>query len=615
LFSGPGNRVEGFALNIYERKIAGVPQFVSYFQPVIEALQELGGQGSPNQVYAALKERYPPPDDIATQLNKNGRPTWENRVGWARFYLVKAGFLYSPRRGVWGLTEKGRQVEMTDAAAAQAFKEAAATYESDENEDSPPETEAVGTSMNFWFAGASWDAEDQSSRFIKEGVWEASEGADFSDLLSQVKAGDRIAIKSTFIKKHGLPFENRGRAVSVMRIKAVGTVSANPGDGRSLAIAWQPVDPPRDWFFYTYINTLTRAKIEDESMARQLVAFAFESAPQNYEQFLSHPYWAAKYAEEAGLADDDAEQDLPEEDETKKPDYGVKDIITDGAFQSSKALHDMLARLKAKKNLILQGPPGTGKTWLAKRLGYALIGTRDPAPDQLRSVQFHPTVSYEDFVRGYRPGPQGLALTDGMLLQAVEAARAQPDMPHVLVIEEINRGNPAQVFGEMLTLLEHTKRSRSDALQLAYRRSVTEKVHIPENFYLIGTMNLADRSLALVDFAFRRRFAFVALEPELNEAWMLWCAERGIEQSRADMLRERVAELNQQILEDQSLGTEFRIGHSYFTPLESIGNFEEWLTGIVVTEIKPLLDEYWFDDPGKAAAASKALLLGFDAEG
>jgi len=229
--------------------------------------------------------------------------------------------------------------------------------------------------------------------------------------------------------------------------------------------------------------------------------------------------------------------------------------------------------LRAKKSLILQGPPGTGKTSRAKRLARALIGQRSPRADQLRSVQFHPSLSYEDFVRGYRPAADGkLSLADGVFLQIVDAAKAQPDVPHVLVIEEINRGNPAQVFGEMLTLLENTKRSRADAMELAYRKIPGERIHVPDNLYIIGTMNIADRSLALVDLALRRRFAFVTLEPVLNEAWQEWCLEKGLPEDFIAVVRERVLALNVEITEDRALGPQFRVGHSFVTPSQLVKN-------------------------------------------
>ena len=200
--------------------------------------------------------------------------------------------------------------------------------------------------------------------------------------------------------------------------------------------------------------------------------------------------------------------------------YSTENILDDGCFLEREELERLIDRLRIKKNLILQGPPGTGKTWLAKRLAYALMGQRDP--QRLRAVQFHPNLSYEDFVRGWRPSGDGkLSLIDGAFLEVVEDAR-NTSLPYVVVIEEINRGNPAQIFGEMLTLLEADKRYPSEALELSYRRSQNERVYIPSNLYVIGTMNVADRSLALVDLALRRRFAFVDLEPKINHSWQNW---------------------------------------------------------------------------------------------
>ena len=183
--------------------------------------------------------------------------------------------------------------------------------------------------------------------------------------------------------------------------------------------------------------------------------------------------------------------------------YTIENIIADGCFVDRGKLAKMISQLRSKKNIILQGPPGTGKTWLAKRLAYALIGYKDD--NLLRAVQFHPNLSYEDFVRGWRPSAEGkLALTDGPFLEMINNAKKDASTQYVVVIEETNRGNPAQIFGEMLTLLEADKRTPSEALELSYRRGDGERVHIPSNLYVIGTMNIADRSLALVDLALAR---------------------------------------------------------------------------------------------------------------
>ena len=290
--------------------------------------------------------------------------------------------------------------------------------------------------------------------------------------------------------------------------------------------------------------------------------------------------------------------------------YTIENIIAEGCFLERAKLETMLQRLGVKRNLILQGPPGTGKTWLAKKLAYALIGHKDDR--KVRPLQFHPNLSYEDFVRGWRPQGDGkLELVDGPFLQLIADAEQNPDDEYVMVIEEINRGNPAQIFGEMLTLLEADKRKEGEALALAYPRVPGERVHIPPNVYVIGAMNVADRSLALVDLALRRRFAFFDLEPIFGTVWRNWMQEQfGIGVNFLSDVERRMTSLNEQIADDRSLGPQFRVGHSVVTPAPdtAIGDPVEWFRQVVETEIGPLLDEYWFDNIQTANAAKSELL-------
>ena len=292
--------------------------------------------------------------------------------------------------------------------------------------------------------------------------------------------------------------------------------------------------------------------------------------------------------------------------------YSIDNILKEGCFLEQKKLETILQRLRDKKNLILQGPPGTGKTWLAKKLAFAAIGERDE--DKIRPVQFHPNLSYEDFVKGWRPSDEGkLDLVDGPFLQMINTAKDDPESKYVIIIEEINRGNPAQIFGEMLTLLESDKRKETEALELSYRKREGERVYIPENLYVIGTMNVADRSIAMVDFALRRRFAFVDLEPILGSTWRNWVHDEcKIDEEFLLQVEERIKTLNKQIAEDSNLGAQFRVGHSYVTPSAGgIDNSPEWFKQVVETEIGPLLDEYWFDTPDTAQKAKEQLLEGF----
>jgi len=718
-----------------------------------------------------------------------------------------------------------------------------------------------------WFVGASYSGtEDQTPRFLKEGVWDTDHSDDkVLAKIRSIKAGDRIAIKSSYVRKKDLPFDNRGQAVSVMAIKAVGMVKENLGDGRTLKVDWESFDPPREWYFYTHRGTVWRV-LPGDWAADALIGFAFEGKTQDIDRFRNDPYWRERFGDKnidqrrfnwtrfyeavadrlltfrtrrddllsgihaiaakvdgrsylqdqfangtsgplkdicpfttmgifnRGMTDanrkaiagelasllgvsepvpdsfegipilnnqkswffsfdskrqpddidtlweafaqaiafserDDAEvrsafvvaydnatqvrgvgwnltmglywtrpwnfptldsqsrgyiskklniqigmngpkgrcnghdylgvlealearfqeeaypvhsfpelslaawlfkdsgnatdPDTHDEDEESTPEevitvpplqpYSIDDILAEGCFLAREKLEKILERLRTKKNLILQGPPGTGKTWLAKRLAFALMGQRDDS--KVRAVQFHPNLSYEDFIRGWRPAGDGkLTLVDGPFVEMMNTAAKDPTSRHVVVIEEINRGNPAQIFGEMLTLLEVDKRTPNEALELSYKRSHDERVFIPGNLFVIGTMNIADRSLALVDLALRRRFAFIDLEPTLGQPWREWVhAQCEIDPEILVDIEQRLIALNTDISADSNLGPQFRVGHSYVTPPFGvpIKDAREWFRQVVDTEIGPLLDEYWFDALEKSRKARERLLEGF----
>ena len=289
--------------------------------------------------------------------------------------------------------------------------------------------------------------------------------------------------------------------------------------------------------------------------------------------------------------------------------YTIQDILDDGCFLEKSEVQNLIERLQQKKNLILQGPPGTGKTWIAKRLAYALMENKDDS--KVVSVQFHPNLSYEDFVRGWRPSSDGtLELVDGFFMKLINEALQDPNSKFVAIIEEINRGHPSHIFGELLTLLESDKRSPDYSIQLCYPNpsGTSNSTHIPDNVYVVGTMNTADRSLALIDFAFRRRFAFASFEPKLGRWWRKWVIEKcGLDSDLVNDIEQRINILNLEIADD--LGKDFQIGHSFVTPASKIEvSTKEWFRQVVETEIGPLLEEYWFDDSKKAKETKDKLL-------
>ncbi len=721
-----------------------------------------------------------------------------------------------------------------------------------------------------WFVGATYGTDDQTPRFLEEGIWENGCQDRYLDAVRSIQPGDRIAIKSSYTRKHDLPFDNRGQTVSVMAIKAIGKVTDNLGDGRKVNVDWTRLEKIREWYFYTQRSTVWRV-LPGDWTTDALINFTFEDKPQDLSRFRNAPNWRERFGDETvdkrrfnwtrfyeavadklvgfrekrgelvagihaiaarveglsnlkdqyadgssgplkdicpfttmgifnrGITDanrktiaaelakllgvdepvpesfegvpilnnqrswffgfeknrqsddidtlweifakairfaesedadvrsefikaydnaterhgigwnltmglywirpwnyptldgqsqryinkklgiqismngpkgrcnandyitvletiearfqedaypvhsfpelslaawlfkdsgaptqsDAATQGTQGDDSDLEPEaeitaapiepYSVDDILADGCFIERSQLEKFLERLRTKKNLILQGPPGTGKTWLSKRLAFALMGQRNDS--KVRAVQFHPNLSYEDFVRGWRPAGDGkLSLVDGPFMEVVMAASKEPTIKHVIVIEEINRGNPAQIFGEMLTLLEADKRTPTESLELCYRRTEGERVFIPDNLYVIGTMNIADRSLALVDLALRRRFAFVELEPIFGKKWHDWVQlQCGIDSEILSEIEKRILSLNEEIAADTSLGSQFRIGHSYVTTPFGIpiSDAREWFRQVVETEIGPLLDEYWFDALEKAQKARQRLTEGF----
>ncbi len=285
--------------------------------------------------------------------------------------------------------------------------------------------------------------------------------------------------------------------------------------------------------------------------------------------------------------------------------YGPADALED-LFISPARLERMLDALRSRKNLILQGPPGTGKTFMARRLAWCLIETRDSKPIEM--VQFHQSYAYEDFVQGYRPTARGgFTLRNGVFFEFCKRARDAPETPHVLIIDEINRGNLSRIFGELLMLVESDKRSEEYAVSLTYGKP-GDSFFVPPNVHILGLMNTADRSLAVVDYALRRRFAFERLSPAFGTAqFRAYLRKCGVDTDLVQTIQRRMERLNREIREDSDLGPGFEIGHSYFVPAEGGPVPDNWYEDIVRTQIVPMLREYWFDAGENADNAAKAL--------
>jgi 5-methylcytosine-specific restriction protein B len=268
---------------------------------------------------------------------------------------------------------------------------------------------------------------------------------------------------------------------------------------------------------------------------------------------------------------------------------------SDKPFISEADFFQTVALLKRKKNIILQGPPGVGKTFIARKLAYEIM--QEVKDANIEMVQFHQSYSYEDFIQGLRPTQKGgFDLRDGIFYSFCQRALAHPDRPFFFIIDEINRGNLSKIFGELMMLIEADKRDDKFALKLTYAEDEDDRFYVPSNLYIIGTMNTADRSLAIVDYALRRRFAFIPLQPDYGDNFRSFLASKGLSAGMVEHICSSVKKVNSKIKEDINLGEGFQIGHSYFCTFTPDEDENIWWNEIVNFELKPLLEEIWFDD-------------------
>ena len=288
-------------------------------------------------------------------------------------------------------------------------------------------------------------------------------------------------------------------------------------------------------------------------------------------------------------SDDDVESEEPL---VIFPEYSARQFLNE-VYMPEERYDAIVGLLRTKKNIIMQGAPGVGKTYAAKRLAYSMMGVKDASRVML--IQFHQSYSYEDFIEGYRPSGAGFELVKGAFYSFCKKAADDEENAYFFIIDEINRGNLSKIFGELFMLIESDKRGPKNKLQLLYSR---ELFYVPRNVHIIGMMNTADRSLAMLDYALRRRFAFVELCPAFDsDGFREYCS--GLDNPRFEALVHEVESLNRAIADDESLGEGFCIGHSYFCNMDADSCTDAALASIVDYELIPMLKEYWFDEPGK----------------
>ena len=514
----------------------------------------------------------------ATQQNRFG-----NEVAWARNYLVYGDYIDKSVRGVWSLTEKGKTTEMTHELASQIFfdgvKRTTDLRKAKENAlvDEEPET------VRYWLyspgSGARiWD------ECCKEGImalgWE--EIGDYQQYSS--KTSMKQAMKQQYDPDRPYTMAAHATWQFANEMKPGDVVFAKRGRGTLIGRGIVTSD---------YMFDDSRKEYPSIREVNWTHVGEWEHPGQAAMKTLTDITPYTDYVEKlkALFVDDDIEPEDTEEENEEEiafPLYGREDFLSQ-VYMDERSYDILEALIRNKKNVILQGAPGVGKTYAAKRLAYSMMGVKDP--NRVQMIQFHQSYSYEDFIMGFRPSEAGFKLKYGAFYNFCKRAEIDSDNEYFFIIDEINRGNLSKIFGELFMLIESDKRNYP--LQLLYS---DETFSVPDNVYLIGMMNTADRSLAMLDYALRRRFAFYEMKPGFNtEGFQTY--RKGLSSDKFDRLIGCVQSLNADISADESLGEGFCIGHSYFCNLREVT--DQALYRIVEFKLIPLLKEYWFDESAK----------------
>ena len=556
--------------------------FLRWFKPLIQALRDLGGSGTPAEARAKIVENEQLSDEEVNAIRgKNNVNKFENEVAFARSYLVNAGYIDKSIYGVWTLTEAGKSVEMTDDMASDIFKSGVAQAQNSREKKGAAIADDDVDTVHYWIY-APGENSCMWEEFYSEGIMAIGWG-EIGDLKTfDSKDAMKSKMKETF--DASLSYKNAAHAtwqfVNDMKIGDIVFVKKGMHQlvGRGVVSSDYEYDAGRNDKYGNIrkVNWTHKGEWPHPGQAVMKTLTDITSYTDYVEKLNA-------------LFEDESAEDV-EEVSKNYPVYTEDDFL-DEVFMTEEEYSKLVGILKAKKNVILQGAPGVGKTFAAKRLAYSVMGVKDI--DRVMMVQFHQSYSYEDFIMGFRPSTTGFELKKGAFYNFCKKAEIDSDNDYFFIIDEINRGNLSKIFGELFMLIENDKRGIE--LQLLYS---DEKFAVPANVYIIGMMNTADRSLAMLDYALRRRFAFFEIKPGFETDGFREY-RMSLDNDKFNKLINCVENLNSVIASDESLGEGFCIGHSYFCNLEVDKIDNECLYGIVEYELIPLLKEYWFDEPTK----------------
>ena len=556
--------------------------FLRWFAPLIHALRDLGGSGTPAEARAKIIENEQlSEDEINETRGKNNVNKFENEVAFARNYLVNAGYIDKSVYGIWTLTEAGKSVDMTSEMASDIFKNVLSSSPSKKEKNIDALADEDVHTVRYWLyapgeGSCMWD------EFYTSGIMAIGWG-EIGDLSTFVSK-DAMKIKMREVIDESLSYKNAAHATwqfaNEMKIGDIVFVKKGMHQiiGRGVVMSDYEYDDTRDDEYKNIrqVDWTHNGKWPHPGQAVMKTLTDITSYTDYVEKLNS-------------LFEDETEEDAEDVEKTYPP-YTKEDFLSE-VFMPEEEYEKLSGILRIKKNIIIQGAPGVGKTFAAKRIAFSMMGVKDV--ERVMMVQFHQSYSYEDFIMGFRPSTDGFELKRGAFYNFCKKAEIDGDNDYFFIIDEINRGNLSKIFGELFMLIENDKRGVS--LQLLYS---DEKFSVPKNIYIIGMMNTADRSLAMLDYALRRRFAFFEIKPGFTtDGFRKY--RMSLENEKFDKLIACVESLNNAISNDESLGDGFCIGHSYFCNLLPDTINDQVLSGIVEYELIPLLKEYWFDEPTK----------------